>query len=115
MTAAVASRRFEIAMVPNLAADFVVREFGITRIDIESARRHRHLVTGRALIVWAIRTYGNPWWSYPQIGRWMGGRDHTTIIHLERKARGLIETDPAFAELCRRFELELGVPQGEAA
>jgi hypothetical protein len=39
--------------------------------------------------------------SYPQIGKRIGGRDHSTIIHLCRKAEGLIADSPSIASFVR--------------
>jgi chromosomal replication initiator protein len=35
--------------------------------------------------------------SYPQIGRHFGGRDHSTVIHAERRVDDLRHADPIFA------------------
>jgi len=29
--------------------------------------------------------------SYPEIGRWLGGRDHTTVLHLARRWKERLE------------------------
>jgi chromosomal replication initiator protein len=42
--------------------------------------------------------------SLPQIGRAIGDRDHTTVMHACRRAKALRETDPAFKALCDRLE-----------
>jgi hypothetical protein len=34
--------------------------------------------------------------SYPKIGLHYGGRDHTTVLHGERRARDMLESDPQF-------------------
>ncbi len=40
--------------------------------------RHRAFVEARAVVVQVLRNRG---WSYPRIGKLMGGRDHSTVIH----------------------------------
>ena len=51
----------------------------ISRADIASARRSRDLTFVRqAIMYWAARRTSL---SYPQIGRRMGGRDHTPVLH----------------------------------
>lgn len=55
------------------------RVFGLTKIAFQSNRRHRRLVLARqCAMYWACRLTRL---SLPQIGRLMGGRDHTTILH----------------------------------
>ena len=36
--------------------------------------------------------------SYPEIGRQFGGRDHTTVMHAVRTIEGLIASDKGIAE-----------------
>ena len=57
--------------------------FDLTRSQITSARRTAPVVYARqiAMYLCKIRTTK----SYPEIGRRLGGRDHTTVIHGHRK------------------------------
>ena len=56
--------------------------FRITRADLKSERRSRDLVFVRQFIsYWVARRTAL---SLPQIGKLMGGRDHTTILHHKR-------------------------------
>jgi chromosomal replication initiation ATPase DnaA len=54
------------------------RVFGVSRKDIHSDRRHQSVVLARQFVMyWAVRL--TPL-SLPQIGRIMGGKDHTTVL-----------------------------------
>ena len=68
------------------------RAFGVTRSELQSPRRHKSIVFARQFVMyWSVRLTSH---SYPQIGRLIGGRDHTTVIHgcrtyeKKRKAMG---------------------------
>ncbi|MDE2104325.1 MAG: hypothetical protein KGL39_44215 [Patescibacteria group bacterium] len=55
------------------------RIFRVSRVEIKSVRRNKRVVLARHFIeYWLSRrtTY-----SFPMIGRIMGGRDHTTAMH----------------------------------
>lgn len=53
--------------------------FNVTRSEIYSGRRHSDIVFVRQFIAyWAARLTPH---SLPQIGRLMGGKDHTTVLH----------------------------------
>lgn len=53
--------------------------FRVTRVELNSNRRNRELVFARQFIMyWACRLTAL---SLPQIGKLMGGRDHTTSMH----------------------------------
>lgn len=54
---------------------------GITRDDILSRKKSRHIVEARNHCFWHFRQSGK---SYPQIGRFFN-RDHTTVLHGVRK------------------------------
>jgi chromosomal replication initiation ATPase DnaA len=56
--------------------------FDISRKDLHGDRRARDIVMARQFVsYWAVRLTSL---SLPQIGRLMGGKDHTTILHGKR-------------------------------
>jgi chromosomal replication initiation ATPase DnaA len=56
-----------------------VKLFGYTRTELRSGRRSVPLVFARQFVMyWACRLTRL---SLPQIGKLMGGRDHTTVLH----------------------------------
>lgn len=53
--------------------------YNVTPAEIKSETRNKYVVIARqAICYWARRLTGM---SYPQIGRLVGNRDHTTILH----------------------------------
>lgn len=53
--------------------------FHVTPNEIRSHRRSKEIMLARqAVMYWAVRLTG---YSYPKIGRIMGGRDHTSIMY----------------------------------
>ena len=66
----------------------VAHHFGISEIELLSERRTNHVVTARHVLYWICKEL-TPY-SYPEIGRRLGGRDHTTILHGVRKIEHLI-------------------------
>lgn len=53
--------------------------FHVSPAEIRSHRKNKHIVFARqAVMYWTVRLTG---FSYPEIGKLMGGRDHTTIMH----------------------------------
>lgn len=55
----------------------LVCPFGI--VDVKSARRQRDLVRWRQALMEACKRYTTR--SLPEIGRMLGGKDHTTVLH----------------------------------
>lgn len=68
--------------------------------DIRSRNRIRPLARARQVCAYAIRR--RTAWSTPQIARFLGLKDHTTVIHACRVADKLIQSDPLFRDMiCR--------------
>ncbi len=59
----------------------------LTYADVVSKSRRRDIVKARTEAIWALKDW-KPELSLLQIGRIIGGRDHTTVLHALRK-RGL--------------------------
>lgn len=56
---------------------------GFTKAEIIGSNRNYRLAYARQKVAYLIRTYTTL--SYPEIGRRMGGRDHSTAIHSVHK------------------------------
>jgi chromosomal replication initiator protein len=69
----------------------VARQQGVPQAQLKSPSRQQSIVTARGMIVFLARELSNI--SYDEIGRALGGRDHTTIIHSYRKTDGLRKRD----------------------
>jgi chromosomal replication initiator protein len=54
--------------------------YGVTANDIKSVRRNRHIVLARQAAYYAI-AMERPELSMPLIGKILGGKDHTTVLH----------------------------------
>lgn len=80
----------------------VAAEFGVSLTDMQSARRTKELVTPRHVAAYLAKKLTLH--SLPAIGRMMGGRDHTTILHAVRKTEKTMESDMALVGLVAKLE-----------
>ncbi len=62
--------------------------FGISLEDLCGSSRSRALVTARQVAMYLCRELTDL--SLPKIGQHFGGRDHTTVMHADRKIRSLM-------------------------
>ena len=69
----------------------VSKYLGLAVSDIDSYRRTAKIVYGRQLCMYLARTRTHK--SYPEIGRRLGGRDHTTVLYGVGKIEGLVQSD----------------------
>lgn len=75
----------------------VAAQFGVSVIDITSARRDRQTVLARQTVMLLAREMTTL--SLPTIGRLLGDRDHTTVMAGVRQMRSRVMGDPALAEI----------------
>jgi chromosomal replication initiator protein len=72
--------------------------FRKSRIDLLSKRRTRTIVRPRQIAMYLAKEVTGC--SLPELGRRMGGRDHTTVLHAIRTIASLIEAgDPITADV----------------
>lgn len=92
-------------LIKDLIAE-AARVFELKSSEITGPSRQAYVVRARFALCAALRERGA---SYPQIGKWLGGRDHSTIIHAVDRAHYIAERDKHFAKAVERladFEYE---------
>ena len=82
-----ASRATGMDLVREIARE-VAQRHGVSMADILGERRFRPIVHARQEVAWRLARLRHPdgscRFSLPQIGAWLGGRHHTTILHAIR-------------------------------
>ncbi len=77
---------------PEITASMIMMQaasyFGVTIDDLCGSSRSRVLVTARQIAMYLCRELTDL--SLPKIGQAFGGRDHTTVMHADRKIRQLM-------------------------
>ncbi len=71
----------------------VCKQFKIRKNEFLSHHRHASLVEARQVAMTLAKYLTTR--SYPEIGRLIGGRDHTTVIHAYRKYEGVMHATAA--------------------
>ncbi len=79
-----ASTEITISLIMSTTAEY----FGVSLDDLCGGSRSRALVTARQIAMYLARELTDL--SLPKIGQQFGGRDHTTVMHAERKIRSLM-------------------------
>jgi chromosomal replication initiator protein len=77
---------------PEITAALIIAQtaayFALSIDDLCGASRSRVLVTGRQIAMYLCRELTEL--SLPKIGQQFGGRDHTTVMHADKKIRQLL-------------------------
>jgi chromosomal replication initiator protein len=81
------------------------KHFSLRLTDLKSPVRRRALVTARGVAVYLARHCGGE--SLQEIGRYFGGRDHTTVMHSCRRTEEMLDSDPTIHEAVERLRKEL--------
>jgi chromosomal replication initiator protein len=79
------AREISVQLIQDEVADY----FGLSVDDLCSPSRTKQLVIARQIAMYLIRELTDL--SLPRIGKAFGGRDHTTVMHAERKIAALLQ------------------------
>lgn len=82
-------------VTPELIIQVVADHFGITPLDISSQKRNKEVVFPRQIVMYLCQNMTDA--SLQVIGKYLGGRDHTTIIHGREKIAAELETNESLS------------------
>ena len=85
----------------------VSKTYGVSVHDINSHRRTMEIVLPRHVAMYLAKELTAR--SLPYIGRMMGGKDHTSVLHAIRRIRRQMETDPELTARIEMLSQKLGV------
>jgi chromosomal replication initiator protein len=85
----------------------VCEYYGVTRTEMLSDRRYRSIARPRQVAMWLSRKLTTR--SLPDIGRRLGGRDHSTVHHAFHKIEELKEVDEGLASDLIQLQQKLRV------
>ena len=83
-------------------ATAAARFFSLRLSELRSPSRRQAVVKARGVAIFLARRLTGQ--SLEEIGRYFGGRDHTTILHGYRKTAELQQTDPAIQQAIVQLE-----------
>jgi chromosomal replication initiator protein len=86
-------------------SDAVLHRYSARLSDLQGRARAQSVAVPRQICMYLARRLSNR--SLEEIGVFFGGRDHTTVLHAERKVRRIMEHDPAFRGLVEAIERDI--------
>lgn len=112
-------RSADITIIPTLLAiearasyppvPVIIQEvskfYSVSVIDLMSARRTANIVKPRQVAMYLAKTLTLR--SLPDIGRRLGGRDHTTVLHGVRKIESLLPTTDRLSDEIEILKLNI--------
>lgn len=89
--ASIISQPIKKATTPKDIMKTVADFYGVPSEDLINKNRKKEIVKPRQIAMYLMRTEIKT--SFPSIGNWLGGRDHTTAMHAYDKISKEIESD----------------------
>jgi len=90
---------------PEKIIEIVAEFFNLTKEDILNEKRTKNVALARQIVMYFLRHHLNL--PLKQIGKILGGKDHSTVIHGIEKIEELIEKDESFKENVVEIERKL--------
>jgi chromosomal replication initiator protein len=88
--------------------DAAAAEFGVERQALMARDRHPQVARARQVAMYLARELTEH--SLPEIGRGMGGRSHTTVLHAVNRVAATLQSDPAVRTAVDNLHKRLGRP-----
>jgi hypothetical protein len=85
---------FHTAELARRIVDEVATKHGFTPEELFARRRQNALVVARHEVMWRLKREATAW-SLPQIGRYLGGMDHTSVLHGVRRHQERLDAGTA--------------------
>jgi chromosomal replication initiator protein len=86
--------------------DAAAQEFGVERDALLARDRRPNVATARQVAMYVARELTEH--SLPEIGRGIGGRNHTTVLHAINRIGAAVRTDPAVRNAVDNLHRRLG-------
>ncbi len=90
----------------TLSADGILKmvalQFGLRTSDLKSEKRTRKMTVPRQVCMYLLRKH--LLLSFPEIGKFMGGKDHTTVMHAVSKIAELQKADAEIIDHISKIE-----------
>ena len=87
--------------------DVVRRFYKLSLREIMSERRHQEVTFPRQVAMYLCCEH--TLWSLTSIGKYFGGKDHTTVLHAQRKIQGLVGASAEISQQINEIERLLRV------
>ncbi len=83
----------------------IARHYAISINDIKSKKRHKNIASIRQVTFYMMKKLSNC--SLQTIGSFIGGRDHSTVIHAVTKVEKLIQGESSFIKKLKMIEQKI--------
>jgi len=90
---------------PDAILEATAQEFNLTVSELKGPRRTRRISVPRQMAMYLLRDLAQL--SFPQIGEFLGGRDHSTVMHGTTKIEKGLQEDAEVREKMERVRVRL--------
>ena len=94
------------SVTPEMILKMTAETFGVTVRDIKGRKRAATVATPRKVAMFLSRSYTNA--SFPELGAFFGGRDHTTVMSAVKSVEKLLAAGDPVRHRIEAIERRLG-------
>ncbi|MFT6395958.1 MAG: chromosomal replication initiator protein [Bradymonadia bacterium] len=94
------------SLTPEMILKMTAETFGVTVRDIKGRKRAATVATPRKVAMFLSRSYTNA--SFPELGAFFGGRDHTTVMSAVKSVEKLLAANDPVRHRIEAIERRLG-------
>ena len=96
-------------ITPDLIISEVANFYGISKDTITSKKRTKEIVIPRKVSMYLCRELTDS--SFDEIGKFIGGKDHSTVMHGYSSVAGELSTNPTLKEEIEKIRKKIMPPQ----
>ncbi len=94
--------KMKLEITPDIILRLVALQFKVRTIELKSEKRAQKLSFPRQICMYLLRKH--LFMPYKKIGDFLGGKDHSTVVHAFSKISGLLKSDPDVVAHITRIE-----------
>jgi len=98
-------KKKEKSIMPNTVLKAVARSYQVSTLDIRSKKRNKDIAVVRQVAFYLMKKL--TYCSLQAIGGYIGGRNHSTVIHAISKVEEIREKDRNFAQKIKKIEYDI--------
>lgn len=100
-------KQIEVDLNIELIQKAVAEHFNVTLDDLLSGTRKKEVANARQIAMFICQNYTNM--SLKAIGKYFGGRDHSTVSHASRTVTERLESDPLYKNIIEALKAKLNL------
>ena len=92
-------------VTPDKIKEITCEELGVSMKDLNSEKRSASVAKARQIAMYLVREMTDI--SFPEVGKYFGGKHYSTVMHACKKVEGEMEKDASFRNMIEGIKLKI--------